>query len=114
MSPPRILGRMEMYEKVEDLGEFWSTTNRYGEETLLEKVVPTMRARLAVALIEKWGMVACDPMHGEDSAGRARMRLMKPGEVVDRACETAEIAVERMTRLGWLEALPKPKEGSGD
>ena len=112
--PPRTLGRMEMYEKVEDLGEFWQTTNRFGEQMLAEKIVPTMKARLALCLIEKWGMIVCDPMHGEDSSGRARMRLMKPGEVVDRACETAEIAIDHMHSLGWFSDLPTPQEKARD
>jgi hypothetical protein len=101
-----------MYEKVEDLGEFWATTDRFGESRVTEKFAPTMKARMAGALIEKWGMVACDPASGEDRAGRARLRLLKPGEVVDRACETADIAIDRMHELGWFTAMPAPQEKS--
>ena len=103
-----------MYEKVEDLGELWATTDRFGETQVGEKFAPTMKARMACALIEKWGMVVCDTSNGEDSAGRARMRLMKPGEVVDRACATADIAIDRMHELGWFTAMPAPKEKPHD
>ena len=48
---------------------------------------------LAEKLVEKWGMVAAFP-HGEDSAGRQRLRIMTPIEVADRALETAQRLVE--------------------
>src|SRR5215207_3668850 len=46
----------------------------------------SMRARMAVALIEKWGMVAAIP-DGEDSSGRQKLRMMKPKEMVERAVD---------------------------
>ena len=94
-----------MYENVEDLGEFWVANNRFGEGAMIEKFVPTLKARLALSLIEKWGMVACDAEH---------TRLLKPGEVVERACETADIAIDRMHELGWFTTMPAPQEKPHD
>jgi hypothetical protein len=74
------------------------------------KFHPDMRARLAMTLIEKWGMVAATVADGEDSAGRSRMRLLTPAEVVGRACETAERAIEAMHGLGWMHAVEEPTE----
>jgi len=57
-------------------------------------------ARLAVALIERWGLVAGQPS-GVDHAGRAKSRLMSPESVVDRACTTADLAFAEFRRRGW-------------
>jgi hypothetical protein len=66
---------------------------------------PEGRARMASALIEKWGMVAA-AHDGEDSAGRTRLRLMTPPEVVNRACDTAEYAYAVFEKRGWLHDVP--------
>jgi hypothetical protein len=63
------------------------------------------RARMAIVLIEKWGMVAAVP-DGEDSAGRARLRLMLPSEIVGRACETADLAYSVFESYGWIHDVP--------
>lgn len=89
---------------MEDLGDAWLMGNM-----IHNKFHPDMRARLAMTLIEKWGMVAATVADGEDSAGRSRMRLLTPAEVVGRACETAERAVEEMHRLGWMHAVEAPE-----
>jgi hypothetical protein len=47
---------------------------------------PNFEARLAATLMERWGMVAGEP-DGEDSAGRAKLRLSTPQELAQRACE---------------------------
>lgn len=67
------------------------------------------RARLASILIEKWGMVLCVP-DGEDSSGRAKMRLSTPEEVVSRACESADKAVDAFYLRGWVDKVPSLKE----
>jgi hypothetical protein len=63
-------------------------------------------ARMATALIEKWGMVAATP-DGESSDGRQQLRMLSPNEVVRRACDTATIAIEAFRSLGWIHKLPK-------
>lgn len=90
---------------MQDLGDAWLVDNM-----IQSKFHPDMRARLAMTLIEKWGMVACTVADGEDSAGRSRMRLLTPAQVVGRATETAERAIEEMHRLGWFHAVEAPKE----
>lgn len=49
-------------------------------------------AKLAFDLIGRWGTVAAAP-DGEDSSGRAKLRLQTPQELVNRAFECAELAM---------------------
>jgi hypothetical protein len=95
---------------MEDIGDAWLVKTKFGGYETHAKHMPDMRARLACTLIEKWGMVAATVADGEDSAGRSRMRLLTPAEVVGRACETAERAIEEMHRLGWMHAVEAPTE----
>lgn len=90
---------------MQDIGDAWLFKTKFGEYHTQAKYHPDMRARLAMTLIEKWGMVAATVADGEDSAGRQRTRLLTPAEVVGRACETAERAVEEMHSLGWFHAV---------
>lgn len=69
----------------------------------------SLPARLAAVLIEKWGMVAALP-DGEDSAGRSRLRLQTPKEVVDRACEVSELAITEFRERGWMLNIPNLEE----
>jgi hypothetical protein len=69
----------------------------------------TCEARLAMVLIERWGMVTCLP-DGEDSAGRAKFTIMPPRDVVNRACEVAERAIQRFNDCGWMVDLPSSEE----
>lgn len=55
--------------------------------------LPEEEAKLAFALIERWGMVAGLP-DGEDSAGRSKLRLSTPDELVERAFACAKKAFE--------------------
>lgn len=66
-------------------------------------------AKLASVLIEKWGMVQAVE-NGEDSSGRARMRLATPEEVIVRACDTAELALKTFREKGWVLNTPSLAE----
>lgn len=66
-------------------------------------------ARLAGVLIEKWALVAAAP-DGEDSAGRAKARLLTPEELVDRAIAVSERFYEVMRARGHLVDLPDLNE----
>ena len=66
---------------------------------------PAWKARLACALIEKWGLVAAAP-DGEDSSGRAKLRKLTPTELVAEATEVADLAVEEFRRRNWVTELP--------
>lgn len=69
---------------------------------------PRPEAQFAMQLIERWGMVAGIP-EGEDSAGRAKIGLMAPKDVVARAIETTELAFLAMDEKGWFIQVPPPK-----
>jgi hypothetical protein len=66
---------------------------------------PNFESRLATALVERWGMVAGEP-DGEDSAGRAKLRLSSPREITRRACETASEMASEMRKRGWFVMVP--------
>lgn len=65
-------------------------------------------AQAVIALLEQWGMVAATP-DGEDSTGRARLRLSTPEEMVDRAIETVRLAFLKMDELDWFVRVPPPQ-----
>lgn len=67
---------------------------------------------LACRLIERWGVVAAAP-DGEDAAGRQKIRLGTPEEVVDRACACAALMTEQLRLRGWLSKGPSLEEYIG-
>jgi hypothetical protein len=54
-----------------------------------------LKSRIAISLIERGGIVVSKPVGGSDY-------VMSPAEIVGRAMEIAERAVEEMTALGWI------------
>lgn len=66
---------------------------------------PSFEARLAVTLLEKWGMIAAEP-DGEDSAGRAKLRLSTPQELAARACNVASETTAEIRKRGWFVPIP--------
>ena len=79
--------------------------------TIYKTVAPNLHAVFALNYIERWGAVAAIP-DGEDSAGRQKLKMQSPQELVDRACETATIMVDEFTSRGWLLSLPAPAEST--
>lgn len=68
-------------------------------------------ACLAMDLIQKWGLVAAIP-DGEDSAGRTKLRLQTPEELVPRAFATSKLAFDEARKRGLVVKvgpLPEPK-----
>lgn len=61
-----------------------------------------LKAQLAISLIEKWGLVA-SKVEGETSNGGNRLLVMTPKEMVGRAMDTAERAVDDMMAMGWMK-----------
>lgn len=59
----------------------------------------------AQQIIERWAMVAGEP-DGEDAAGRQKLRMQTPTEIVDRACDIAEKAFTAFEERGWVVAMP--------
>lgn len=75
------------------------------------------RADFAAELIRHWGQVA-GTTGKEDSAGRAKIDLASPQDVVDRAFEIADCFFAKMEerqdiRLVSLEDVIKAEEGIG-
>lgn len=66
-------------------------------------------AEFALALVERWGLVAGVP-EGEDSAGRAQLRLLTPAEVVARAFDCAKLAYAEAEKRGLVIDLPDLNE----
>ena len=61
--------------------------------------------------IERWGLVASVP-DGEDSAGRQKLRLPTPDELVTRAADIAAATWAECEKRGWLIELPAPDNAS--
>lgn len=81
---------------------------QYGDSPQLvchEREHPNFEARLAIDLLERWGLVAGEEA-GEDSAGRAKIRSLTPPEAVIRACDMAEEMTKEIRNRGWFVAVP--------
>lgn len=87
------------------------TSDRFDGTRMIihERRTCSMEARMATIMLEKWGMVAAAP-DGEDSAGRSKLHLSTPEELVTRACNTAAAAVAEFERRGWLVDVPSYDE----
>lgn len=83
------------------------TIDRTGTKKLElhEADIPNAKAKLAMDLVERWGMVAAKE-DGEDSAGRQKLRLSSPAELVDRAIDVADLLIERFRIHGWMTENP--------
>jgi hypothetical protein len=82
---------------------------RHEPVSIYKKLAPNRKADLAERLISHFGVVAGTP-DGEDSKGRAKVNLMPPAEVVQRACEIADLAIDEFDKRGWYLELPEPPE----
>jgi hypothetical protein len=67
------------------------------------------KAILAANFVEHWGMVAGEP-NGEDSSGRAKLKLSAPEDVVNRACEMVDLLYKEAEKRGWLIESPTIEE----
>lgn len=76
-----------------------------GEVQVYTTEVPTEEAKLAMSCIERWGMVAGMP-DGEDSSGRAKLGLMPPDELVERAFDVAHLAFSEMRKRQLVLNVP--------
>jgi len=63
------------------------------------------RARLAMEMMCRWGMVAGSP-DGEDSAGRSKLKLEDEAAVVERACKMTALAFDEFNKNNWITHLP--------
>lgn len=88
-----------------------SEIGRYGDHEVIiyREHAANEVATLAFDLIERWGLVAAMP-DGEDSAGRAKLRLPTSAELVARAFAIAEQALSCAHERGHMIALPDLNE----
>lgn len=68
---------------------------------------PYTVAKLAMSLVERWGLVACET-DGEDTGGRQKLRRMAPAELVQTACDTAALLWQELEKRDWLLEIPLP------
>lgn len=82
-------------------------TEEYGQERMIIEATHVFGTRAAIAkdLMEHIAM-AMGQVDGEDSAGRQKLRLMRPDEVAKRACEIADHLVDEFESRGWMVFVP--------
>ena len=92
--------------------DYWPNTDldlRFATEGL----VMALQGRIALTLIEKWGVVTGKVRGEEDSAGRAVLDVMSVKDVIQRAFDMAEQATEQLERRQWLRLLDMTPEQLG-
>lgn len=82
--------------------------NRFDIHIALAEM-PLFEARLATALLEKWGLAASMP-DGEDTTGRAKLRLAEADELVKRACDIAQLSIAEFRKREWMLKVPSMEE----
>jgi hypothetical protein len=82
--------------------EYYSKKVGFINHTLVET---DSRARMVLALLERWGPVQAEP-DGYDTKGRQQMRLLTPDETVVRAIQIVEAAYHRFEAKGWSFKVP--------
>lgn len=68
------------------------------------------RATFAQDMIRAWGMVAARPGAGFEPTDKRDVALMPAAEVVQRACDTADLAWKAFRERGWLLDVPSYEE----
>ena len=83
----------------------------YGDKkvVMFHTEMPNSEGTFAMQLVERFGMVAGE-WDGEDTAGRAKARLMTPAETVARAFAIAAESFRVMRERGMLVPLPDLNE----
>lgn len=71
-----------------DKPSFSFCTDPYGNPEEVPPLMLSPEAVLAMKLLEQWGMATAEST-GEDSAGRAKIALVSPGNLVTRAFDIA-------------------------
>ena len=85
--------------------------NQYSSEvkspsvSLHETEYLNLRAKFAMDLIARWGMVVASP-DGEDTSGRAKLKLEKEKDVVKRASKMTALAFSEFEKNNWVTHLP--------
>lgn len=91
--------------------EYTVLKNQYDKEMkqptigLHETEFLDLRAKFAMDLIARWGMIAGEP-DGEDSAGRQRGKLADEVDLVNRAMLITTLAFKQFNDNEWITHLP--------
>jgi len=88
--------------------EFWPHENVNDDQFRFGHVME-LRARIALALIERYGSIAATD-GGEDSSGRAKAALQEPAALVERCFRIAELFTEGAIHRGFLRQPTKTIE----
>ena len=85
--------------------------NRYNTNNIVlhESEHFEQEAKIVIDLVTRWGMVAAIE-DGEDSAGRQKLRLMLPVELVARAFETADLVMVLARSRGLVHIGPSMED----
>lgn len=87
---------------------YWKKRKKWREDNVVgtETSAPTYQAKLAVQLAGNIAVCLGEP-DGEDSAGRAKVKLMAPEKIVRHACDIAELMAKEFDRRGWFSDIPE-------
>ncbi len=75
--------------------------------------VMSLPGRIALFLIQRWGLVNGKIRGEEDSAGRAVLDVMPVSDVIQRAFDMAEQAVVELERRQWIRPVDLTLEQVG-
>ena len=93
---------------VKDIGFMLADRYKLKEPLVYTKFLFGAEAKIAIEMVQKWGLIAAID-DGEDSAGRHRVRMMTIGELVQRACDSAQKLIEEFEKREWFLELPEPQ-----
>jgi len=69
----------------------------------------SLKGKFVTRFVERWGMVAAEE-DGEDSKGRAKLKLSPPQDVVDRAFVITDLLFEGLEKRGLIMHGPSYDE----
>ncbi len=93
----------ELFEEVQRCKKEWDDSSD------IQVLVIHFEAKVAMALIDKFGAVAAVE-DGEDSSGRHKTRIQTPLELVDRCMEIAELFYMKASIRDWISVKKKVGE----
>ena len=86
--------------------------DRYGSQpagvACHRRAVTNVRGAFALKLMEHFSLVAAKEA-GEDSSGRAKVRLANPEEIVRHCCEVSDLAFSELESREWYVPFPEYK-----
>lgn len=99
------MGHQQKEKKMKEKSELIYGSSYNTEVKINNRQQPNQQARMALALVERWGMVAGMP-DGEDSTGRAKLRLSTPEELADRAVAASYAIYNKIEANDWFIMIP--------